>query len=149
MDYFINIKDNEIISCSNLELLDTDVVNAKVTDVTFNEYKTTPDKFYAENNELKRLTDTEYAQKQNQAEKERVSKLSMTKYDFYKYVCQPYGITYDKLMELVNSADEIKVAWELCGAVYRGDETLTTAINKFLPNLTDDKLDKIFKQYGE
>jgi hypothetical protein len=114
---------------------------------TGDEYNSDKEKYLIKGTEI--VIDPLWEAKQEQAEKERVAKLSMTKYDFYKYVCQPYGITYDKLMELVNSADEIKVAWELCGAVYRGDETLTTAINKFLPNLTDDKLDKIFKQYGE
>lgn len=81
-------------------------------------------------------------------EKERVAKLSMTKYDFFKYVCSPYGVTYAKLNELVNFNDEVAAAWNLCSRVYRGDETLCKYIKNFIPVITDSKLDEIFKTYG-
>jgi hypothetical protein len=82
-------------------------------------------------------------------EKERVAKLSMTKYDFFKYVCSPYGVTYAKLNELVKFNDEVAAAWELCARVYRGDETLCKYIKEFIPVVTDSKLDEIFKTYGD
>lgn len=82
-------------------------------------------------------------------EKERIAKLSMTKYDFFKYVCSPYGITYAKLTEFVTSSDEVAAAWNLCARVYRGDETLCKSIKKVIPVMTDNKLDEIFKTYGE
>ena len=82
-------------------------------------------------------------------EKERVAKLSMTKYDFFKYVCSPYGITYAKLTEFVTSSDEVAAAWNLCARVYRGDETLCKSIKQVIPVMTDNKLDEIFKTYGE
>lgn len=82
-------------------------------------------------------------------EKERVAKLSMTKYDFFKYVCSPYGITYAKLTEFVTSSDEVAAAWNLCARVYRGDETLCKYIKQVIPVMTDNKLDEIFKTYGE
>ena len=82
-------------------------------------------------------------------EKERVAKLSMTKYDFFKYVCSPYGITYAKLTEFVTSSDEVAAAWNLCARVYRGDKILCKSIKKVIPVMTDNKLDEIFKTYGE
>lgn len=82
-------------------------------------------------------------------EKERVAKLSMTKYDFYKYVCKPYGITYPTLLQFVNSNDDIAAAWDLCARVYRGDELLCANITRFVPAVTADVLDVIFKEYGE
>lgn len=82
-------------------------------------------------------------------EKERIAKLSMTKYDFFKHVCSPYGITYAKLTEFVASSDEVAAAWNLCARVYRGDETLCKSIKKVIPVMTDNKLDEIFKTYGE
>jgi hypothetical protein len=82
-------------------------------------------------------------------EKERIAKLSMTKYDFFKYVCSPYGITYAKLTDFVASSDEVAAAWNLCARVYRGDETLCKSIKKVIPVMTDNKLDEIFKTYGE
>jgi hypothetical protein len=82
-------------------------------------------------------------------EKERIAKLSMTKYDFFKYVCSPYEITYAKLTEFVTSSDEVAAAWNLCARVYRGDETLCKSIKQVIPVMTDNKLDEIFKTYGE
>jgi hypothetical protein len=82
-------------------------------------------------------------------EKERIAKLSMTKYDFFKYVCSPYGITYAELSKFVASSDEVAAAWNLCARVYRGDETLCKSIKKVIPVMTDNKLDEIFKTYGE
>lgn len=82
-------------------------------------------------------------------EKERIAKLAMTKYDFFKYVCSPYGITYAKLTEFVTSSDEVAAAWNLCARVYRGDEILCKSIKKVIPVMTDNKLDEIFKTYGE
>jgi hypothetical protein len=82
-------------------------------------------------------------------EKERIAKLSMTKYDFFKYVCSPYGVTYAKLTEFVTSSDEVAAAWNLCARVYRGDETLCKSIKQVIPVMTDNKLDEIFKTYGE
>ena len=82
-------------------------------------------------------------------EKERIAKLSMTKYDFFKYVCSPYGVTYARLNKFVSSSDEVAAAWNLCAKVYRGDETLCAYIKVFIPVMTDTKLDEIFKTYGE
>lgn len=82
-------------------------------------------------------------------EKNRVYNLSITKYDFLKYVCKPYGITYTMLNEFINSNEEILEAWMLCSRVYRGNELLCNNISYFIPNLTETKLDEIFKTYGE
>ena len=90
-----------------------------------------------------------YIEQKELEEKERIAKLSMTKYDFFKYVCAPYGVTYAKLNEFVGSSDEVAAAWNLCAKVYRGDETLCAYIKVFIPVMTDSKLDEIFKTYGE
>ena len=79
-----------------------------------------------------------------QAERERISKLSMTKYDFYKLVCKPNDIEYQDLITMVNSNDEVAAAWNLCERIYRGDETLCKYVKQFIPSITDDELDRIF-----
>ncbi len=81
-------------------------------------------------------------------EKERIGMLSMTKLDFLNHICKPNGITYRQLMEIVRSSEEIEEAWELCSAVYRGDEVLCGNIKKFIPTITDSELNRIFKTYG-
>lgn len=85
-----------------------------------------------------------YEKEQEEKEKIRIAMLNMTKYDFYKYVCKPNGITYVQLMQFVNAEDEIAAAWNLCERVYRGDELLLPAIQKVIPTMTDSELTKIF-----
>lgn len=90
-----------------------------------------------------------YEQDKKRERKERIAKLAMTKYDFFKYVCQPYNIDYQTLLAVVNSNDEIAVAWNLCGHVFRGDATLTSNISKFIPEITEDILDDIYENHGK
>lgn len=78
-------------------------------------------------------------------EEERIQMLSMTKYDFYKFVLSPNGIDYSKLQEILHTNDEMNAAWQLCERVYRNDEFLCSAVKKYLPNVD---LDKIFKERG-
>lgn len=82
-------------------------------------------------------------------EKERKLQLNMTKQDFFNYVLKPQGFTYDALMQIINGSEDYKVAWNLCERVYRGDENLVGAIAKFLPKLTEEKLDELFEKYGK
>lgn len=89
-----------------------------------------------------------YDEIKRQQEAERVAKLSMTKYDFFKAVCQPNGLGYQEVMALINSNDDIAAAWNFCERVYRGDELLNTYIKQYLPNVTNEQLDEIFKALG-
>jgi len=92
--------------------------------------------------------DIEKAEKEKK-EAERIAKLHMTKYDFFKYVCEPHGITYDALMDVVNSNDSIKAAWNLCNHVYRGNADLNAYILTVIPTLTEEKLNEIFEEHTE
>lgn len=87
----------------------------------------------------------EYKLRQEQERKKQISMLSMTKYDFYKYVCKPNNISYSELMELVNTNEDIAAAWNLCERIYRGDELLNKYAKSML-NLTDTELDSIFEE---
>ena len=87
------------------------------------------------------------AQKERE-EKERIARLNMTKQDFFNYVLKHNEFTYDKLMAIVNSSEDYKVAWNLCERVYRGDENLVGALTRYLPHLTEKDLDNLFEQYG-
>ena len=86
---------------------------------------------------------------QKQAELERIGKLKMTKYDFYKYIVKPYGLTYAQLEQMVSVNDEVKAAWDLCNHVFRGDTTLNAYIKTVIPTITDEALTEIFIEKGE
>lgn len=146
MPYYLNVKDNEIISYSELPVEECE--NITVSKLVFDDFSENRSKYYVQNGELKAKTAAQMLQEAEQEEKKRIAKMSMTKYDFFKYVCQPYGITYKQLVAAANSTDEMAAAWNLCSAVYRGDEVLCANITKFIPALTEHKLDEIFEQYG-
>ena len=120
-----------------------------ISPIDYEQYNNNPEKYMFDEIAGEIVKDPLYEEKQKQKEKERIAKLSMTKYDFFKYVCAPYGVTYAKLNEFVSSSDEVAAAWNLCAKVYRGDETLCAYIKVFIPVMTDSKLDEIFKTYGE
>lgn len=95
------------------------------------------------------IKNPDYEEEKAKQEAERIAKLSITKYDFYKLICQPAGLGYQQVMALVNSNDDIAAAWNFCERVYRGDELLNLYIKQFIPNITDEQLDNIFKEYGK
>lgn len=73
----------------------------------------------------------------------------MTKYDFYKHICQPNNISYAQLLQIVNTSEDIKVAWELCGHIFRGDRIFCEAIKEHLPEVNEETLDFVFETYGK
>lgn len=95
------------------------------------------------------IKNPDYEEQKEQEERERIAKLAITKYDFYKYICQPNGLGYQQVIALVNSNDDIAAAWNFCERVYRGDELLNLYIKQFIPSITDAQLDDIFKTYGK
>lgn len=90
-----------------------------------------------------------YEEQKEQQRRNYLSRLAMTKYDFYKFVCQPNNITYSMLNQMVQTNDEIAAAWNLCVHVYRGDETLCKYIKDFLPDITEEILDTLFEEHGK
>ena len=81
--------------------------------------------------------------------KNYLSHFGMTKYDFYKYICRPNNISYSDLLQIISTHEEMRIAWDLCGHVFRGDEVLCRYIKDYLPSMTDDVLDELFESYGK
>lgn len=97
----------------------------------------------------KLIKNPDYDKQKEEQRKEEIGRLAMTKYDFFKFVCQPNEITYSQLCQLVQSNEEIAAAWDLCGHVFRGDDVLCRYIKEFLPVMTDEILDEIFERHGK
>ena len=109
MPYYLNVKDNEIISYSELPVEECE--NITVSKLVFDDFSENRSKYYVQNGELKAKTAAQMLQEAEQEEKKHIAKMSMTKYDFFKYVCQPYGITYKQLVAAANSTDEQLMKW--------------------------------------
>lgn len=92
------------------------------------------------------IKNPDYEKEEEEKEKQRIAMLNMTKYDFFKLVCKPYGITYAQLLQFVNANEDISAAWNLCERVYRGDELLLPAIKQVIPTMTDELLTQIFEE---
>lgn len=90
-----------------------------------------------------------YDEQKEAQRKERLAHYGMTKYDFYKYVCQPNDISYPQLLQIISSSEEMRVAWDLCVHVFRGDEILCRYIKEYLPDITDEILDELFEGFGK
>lgn len=97
----------------------------------------------------KLVKNPDYDKQKEEQRKEEIARLAMTKYDFFKFVCQPNEITYSQLCQLIQSNEEVAAAWDLCGHVFRGDNVLCKYIKEFLPSMTDEVLDEIFEQHGK
>lgn len=95
------------------------------------------------------IKNPDYEEEKSRQEAEKIAKLSITKYDFYKLICQPAGLGYQQVMALVNSNDDIAAAWNFCERIYRGDELLNKYIKQYIPAITDSILDEIFTIYGK
>lgn len=92
------------------------------------------------------IKNPDYEKEEEEKEKKRIAMLNMTKYDFFKLVCKPYGITYAQLLQFVNVNEDVAAAWNLCERVYRGDELLLPAIKQVIPTMTDELLTQIFEE---
>lgn len=92
------------------------------------------------------IKNPDYEKEEAEKEKQRISRLNMTKYDFFKLVCKPYGITYAQLLQFVNSNEDVAEAWNLCERIYRGNELLLPAIKQVIPTMTDELLTQIFEE---
>jgi len=95
------------------------------------------------------IENPDYEEIKRQQEAEKIANLSMTKYDFYKHVCQPHDIDYQQIKTILASNDEIAAAWEFCERICRNDELLNKHLKDFIPDITDAELDEIFKQFGK
>lgn len=93
-------------------------------------------KFYFED-------DAEYIEKQEQAEKERTGKLTMTKRVF-ALALQEYGISYSQLKTLIATNEQAQLEWDLCVELYRNNPLLDLMASQM--GITSDQLNDMFKR---
>lgn len=147
MTYYIFLENGKLNGCGQCRQLTENVENIEVTEEVYNLYNEAPDKYIYADGEI--VENPDYESQQEKQEQERIGKLYMTRYDFYKYIVAPSGISYDQLEEIVNSNSDMKAAWNLCRNVYRGDTTLCENIKNYIPTMTDELLTAIFEQFGK
>lgn len=88
------------------------------------------------------VTVAEMEEIEREKEQERKSKLKMTKRDFFLYVLQPYGVTYQALNQALQVNDTLSACFNLCNHIYRYDTMLVSAIKPMLEALTGQTIDE-------
>ena len=88
------------------------------------------------------MTEEQAKEEHEKEERERKAKLKMTKRDFFLYVLQPYGVTYQALNQILNSNDTLSACFNLCNHVYRYDTMLIGNIKTMLEAITGETIDE-------
>jgi len=88
------------------------------------------------------MTEEQAQEEHEKEERERKAKLKMTKRDFFLYVLQPYGVTYQALNQILSSNDTLSACFNLCNHIYRYDEMLIGNIKPMLEALTGETVDE-------
>lgn len=132
-------KQNEHIACvGNTE---QEVINI-MTSALASDYviEETEETYVLYNGEY--LTEAQAQEKAEQAEIEHKAKLKMTKRDFFLYVLQPYGVTYQALNQALSQDDTLAACFNLCNHIYRYDSMLVGNIKTLLETLTQQSIDE-------
>lgn len=119
----------------------------EIPKIYFDKINQFPHKYMYENGEI--VENPEYENILQNKQRQRIAKLHITKFDFFKYICMPHNISYQELEEKIAKNSYLSAAWNLCNHVYRGDETFVKYIKQFIPQITDEELDAVFEKYSE
>lgn len=90
---------------------------ADINTTIYDDFLVNPGHYMISKNKI--ILNPNWQAEEEEAEKERIEKLHITKYDFYTNFCAPAGISYDNLITKVEELG-MKPAWELCNHVYYG-----------------------------
>ena len=88
------------------------------------------------------LKDEAWEEKQKQAERERIAKLTCTKRVF-ALMLQELGITYTMLKELISTNEQAQLEWDLCVELQRSNPLLDVMAMQL--GITSEQLDGLFR----
>ena len=137
MNYYLQIKNDKIISYSNLPVTDIDIVNMQISKAVYDDYINTPEKYYLENGVLKSKTNEEI-------EEERVNKLTMTALDFVTFLEQ-VGVSYSDIQDYLISHTDLDKQLKYCQNVYCGVVKQLLPITVAGITLTTEMVEQAFK----
>lgn len=142
MKYFLQDKDNIIISHSNIEVLDKEIKNIEISEADYQMYLETPERLYILNHNLYIMTDTEWEKYLEEQEKERILNLKCTK-RVLALCLQQLGISYTQLKELIATNEQAQLEWDLCVELERSNPLLDIMGQQL--GLSPEQIDNIFK----
>ena len=87
--------------------------------------------------------DPNFENKQENAEKERIQGLFMTKLDFVQAIA-PLGITYAHVKAMLEQDPQAQMAWDLCNNIYRNNPLVEQFLASEAIGLTEAQIDTLF-----
>lgn len=120
---------------------------ADIDESIYYDFLENPTHYKMEDNQI--VLNENWEQEEQTAAQKEIAMLRMTKQDFFFKVIKPCGISYTQLIQIINTDEDVAAAWDLCNHIYRGNEVLNQYIFSHISQLTVEKLDELFKQYGE
>ena len=143
MKYFLQDKDNIIISYSNIEVLNDEIKNIEINEDVYKIYLETPERLYLLNHNLHIMADSEWEKYLEQKERERIDNLRCTKRVFV-LMLEKMGLDYFEQIEpLINNNRQAKLEWELCVELERSNKLLDILATEL--GVTSLQLDKLFQ----
>lgn len=136
MAYYIYIKNNKIIGCSEYKDIIKEAICTEVSKDIFDNI----DKYIYSDGEI--VLDSKWEEKQKQKERERINSLTMSKREL-ALALQKEGISYTKLKELISNNEQAQLEWDLCVALERSNPLLNLMGAQL--GITPEQIDDMFR----
>lgn len=136
MAYYIFVKNEEIIGCGQAKCIDDDILNIEVNEEIYNNF----DKYIYQDGEI--ILDPYYEEKQKQAERERIAKLSLTKREVFLGLYQAKGVTPDQIKAQITDPMAL-IEFEYANYYYRFNPLIDIVGNSL--GITSEQLDRFFE----
>ena len=142
MKYYFIIKDNQIVDCANLPIVDEEALNIEVTEEQFNLYKEKGNNYFKfEDNEI--ILNPDYEAEELTKERARLDMLNLTKADVLLALYEDKGITPDDIKEMLKDNVPALIKFDYASSYYRGDEVVN-ALGLAL-GYTTEEMDYLFE----
>ena len=142
MKYYFIIKDNQIVDCANLPIVDEEALNIEVTEEQFNLYKEKGNNYYAyTDGEI--ILNPDYEAEELTKERARLDMLNLTKADVLLALYEDKGITPEDIKTMLKDNVPALIKFDYASSYYRGDEVVN-ALGLAL-GYTTEEMDYLFE----
>lgn len=138
--YYIFIEDGKTNGCGQCPIVSDNVFSYEVSEILYNLFLETPDKYIWDGFEI--VENPNYEEEQAKKEKERIGKLTCTKRVF-ALMLQELGLTYTQLKQLIATNEQAQLEWDLCVELERKNPLLDVMALQL--GITPAQLDGLFK----
>ena len=142
MKYYFIVKNNKIVDCAKLPIMDEDALNIEVSEEQFNLYKEKGNNYFKfEDNEI--ILNPDYEAEELSKERARLDMLNLTKADVLLALYEDKGITPEDIKTMLKDNVPALIKFDYASSYYRGDEVVN-ALGLAL-GYTTEEMDYLFE----